>query len=693
MTNFNRPESNRGHKQSSRSPLFAATLLSTSLLCASVLFSAPSVYAQQAQQVQYSVNLQSVDIQEFINTVSSSLNKTIIIEPGVKGKITVRSYETLSAEQYYQFFQSVLEVHGYALVDAGNGVMKVIQGKKAKMVAVRVADGQTPGEGSEVVTWVMPLKNVPVHEMSPILRQLNDTDGSVVHFAPSNVLLLTGRANNVEKLVDIASRIDREGGKQVDIVQLNHASAVDMARILMALEQESGKKVKGVSLSIVPDEAGNRLVLSGTNSQISHARRIISRLDAEQKSYGNTRVFYLKYAKAEEIKPVLEGVGQTVVDEKGAALKRNFNINVHAQTNAVVVTAQPDMMKVLDQVIRQLDIRRAQVLVEAIIVEVFDGEGITLATQFASRSGGVVQFANGNAVPIGQIGLGLANAREKKGTTVVSENGTVTKNPDTPGDYTALANAISALSGGAFAVTSGDWAMLLQAVSNSTKSNVLATPSLMTLDNEQASFLVGDEVPTLTGATSSENNDNPFQTIERKDVGIKLEILPQVNEGDSVKLNITQEVSKINGTTPVDITFSTRQVQTAVMVGSGDTVIIGGLIDDDVQQSVSKVPLLGDIPGIGALFRSTSSTTTKRNLMVFIRPTIVRDDNVLAEISGQKYSFIRARQVAEQESGIALMPDAEVPVLPEDMSGQINHKQLLDEARHRLNDDEVGNAG
>ncbi|CAM3438377.1 type II secretion system secretin GspD [Parendozoicomonas haliclonae] len=674
----------RPDTRASRSPRSFRSLIAASLLFTSAALSVPAFSAPTANnlngEVQFSVNMQGVDIGEFITTVSSSLNKTIILDPAVKGRITVRSYEDLSAQQYYQFFLSVLEVHGYAVIDAGDGVLKVIQGKKAKTSAIPVVDSNSQIAGSEVVTWVMPLHNVPVQEMSPLLRQLNETDGSVVHYAPSNVLLLTGRADNIEKLVEIASRIDQAGGHITDILALKYASATDMARILLTLENEKGGKRQGQSLSVVPDEVGNRLILSGTKDQISRARHIIGRLDAEQQNYGNTRVFYLKYAKADELKPVLDGVGQTVLEEKGSATKPKFSINIHGQTNALVVTAQPDMMKALEQVIRQLDIRRAQVLVEAIIVEVYDGDGITLATQFASKSAGVVQFNNGTAVPIGTIGAGLIQARGEKGSTIVNSDGTTTHNPDKNGDYSALASALSSLSGGAFAVSSGDWAMLLQAVSNTTTSNVLATPSLMTLDNQEASFMVGDEVPTLTGSTASSDNDNPFQTIERKDVGIKLEILPQVNEGDSVKLNITQEVSKVNGTTPVDVTFSTRQIKTSVMVGSGDTIILGGLIDEDVQQSESKVPLLGDIPFIGALFRSTSSSTVKRNLMVFLRPTIVRDDSLLTDISGQKYSLMRARQLEERANGVRLMPNAITPVLPENASNQ----QLLEEARRRI---------
>lgn len=624
---------------------------------------------------QYSASFQNTKIQEFVNTVSANLNKTIILDPAVQGSITVRSYDTFDEVQYYQFFLSVLEVNGFAVVEQGNGVLKVIRDKEAKTRAIRVADDSNPGKGDEMVTWVMQVRNVPVRELSPILRQLNDNAGNIVHYTPSNVLLLTGRAGNVERLVNIVQRIDRAGGKSIEIIPLTYGSAAEMARIIKTLGLESSAtKGGGDELSVVADDEGNRLIVSGRAEQILRIRKLVARLDQEQKSTGNTRVFYLKYSNAEDIKPVLDGVGKTVNMEKtsgstaGSGASR-FSIDIHKQTNSLVVTARPDMMKILETVIQKLDIRRAQVLVEAIIVELTDGDGINLSLQLMGENGGIMQFQNGSSAPISNVVYGMKAARDKPGSTIdsIDSNGNriTTKNPSTPGDYSVLAKALSGVSGAAFTISSGDWSALLQAVTRSAKSNVLATPSLVTLDNEEASFVVGDEVPTLTGSTSGANNSNPYQTIERKEVGIKLNIKPQINEGNAVKLLIEQEVSNINGSTPVDVTFATRKVKTSVMVGSGDTVVIGGLIDKDVQESVSKVPLLGDIPLLGALFRSTKSAVKKRNLMVFIRPTIVRNDAMLANISGQKYSLIRAWQLDRQEQGIALMPGEDVPLLPE----------------------------
>ena len=643
------------------------------LLCINPVFAA-----------EYSASFENADVSEFVNTVSAALNKTIILAPEVRGNITVRSYDTLNAEQYYQFFLSVLEVHGFAVVE-NNNITKVIPSKNAKTSAIKVGNEDNPGVGDEFITWVLPVSNVPVRELSPLLRQLNDNAGNVVHYDPSNILLLTGRSSNVQRMADIVRRVDQAGNRSFAVIALEHASAAEMERIITTLTREGDSK-SSRQATVVADERSNRLIVSGDSRQIQQTTRLVNRLDAEQKSTGNTRVFYLRYARAEDIREVLEGVGQTVLAEKessGSAARQNaqnFSINVHDQTNAVVVTAQPDMMSTLENVIKQLDIRRAQVLVEAIIVEVADGDGVNLSFQLANKNGSsLIQFSDGRTVPIGDIMYGLKEAETKPGNTIVDGDKTI-ENPEQPGDYSKLAEALSGISGAAFSVTSGDWTGLLQAVMSSSQSNVLSTPSLMTLDNEEASFIVGNEVPTLTGSTSSSNNDNPYQTVERREVGVKLNVKPQINEGDSVILDIVQEVSAINGQTNVDITFAKREVRTSVMARSGDTVVIGGLIDEDVQESESRVPILGSIPLIGRLFRSTSSSVSKRNLMVFIRPTIIREDGILNDISGKKYSLMRARQLDRREDGIRLMPDHQSPVLPEKLSNE----DLLNKAREYL---------
>jgi general secretion pathway protein D len=607
-----------------------------------------------ALATEYSASFKNADINEFINIVGKNLKKTIVLDPTVRGSINVRSYDLLNEKQYYQFFLNVLEVYGFATVEMDNGIIKVIKAKDAKVSAIPVVDDGSEFSGDQMVTRVVPVTNVSVRELAPLLRQLNDNagGGNVVHYDPSNVIMITGRAAVVNRLVEIIQRVDKAGDQKVDIVKLKYASALEMVKIISAIQQPAaGSKSTTPSIlkpRLVADERTNSLIISGEPKTRARIVKLVESLDDELKNSGNTRVFYLKYAKAEEVVGVLKGVSKTIeknADSKSASKSSTLSIEAHEGTNAIVVSAQPALMSSLGSIIRQLDIRRAQVLVEAIVVEVSESDGINLSTQFATPHGGT-QFHD-NGVTTGEI---VASAYQLK---------------NDEDDLSGVVSALGKVAGGIVGITDSDWGVVLQAISSTAGSNILATPSLTTLDNQEASFIVGDEVPVLTGSTSSATNDNPFQTIERKDIGIKLKVTPQINEGDAVQMVIEQEVSTIKGETSVDIIFATRAVKTTVLAKSGETVVIGGLIDEQVSETVDKVPLLGDIPLLGYLFKSTISSTEKRNLMVFIRPTIIRDDQTMTDLSTRKYSLIRKVQQAQREDGINLMPNSLAPVLPE----------------------------
>ncbi|WP_442871225.1 type II secretion system secretin GspD [Agarivorans sp. 3_MG-2023] len=661
---------------------------------------------------EYSANFKGADISEFITTVGRNLNKTIIVDPAVRGKVNVRSYDLLTEEQYYQFFLSVLDVYGFAVIDMPNGVTKVVRAKDAKAGAIPVVDRDDQAIGDEMVTRVVAVKNVSVRELAPLLRQLNDNagGGNVVHYDPSNVIMLTGRAAVVNRLVEIIRRVDKAGDQEVDIIRLKFASAGELVRIIESLTASTGGKGAAASLlipKVVADERTNSIVVSGEPSARARIVRLVAKLDSELETYGNTRVFYLKYAKAADLVDVLKGVSETVAAEAAGGGKKtnssssrgNFSIEAHEDTNTLVITAQPDNMRTLEGVINQLDIRRAQVNVEAIIVEVAEGDGISLGVQWATKAGGT-QF-NDAGVSISEIGAGIYDAQPTEGTTIISgsgDNQNTTINPDTPGDISGLASALAKISGAAFGFYGADWGVLVQAAANDSRSNLLATPSITTLDNKEAFFTVGEEVPVLTGSASSSSNDNPFTTVDRKEVGIKLKVTPQINEGNAVQLTIEQEVSKVQGQTSVDVVFAKRQLQTTVLVDSGDTIVLGGLLDDQIEESESKVPLLGDIPVLGHLFRSTNSKKVKRNLMIFIRPTIIRDSVTMQNISSRKYSQIRAQQLLREELGVALMPETKVPVLPEfnstdDVSPEVQeYIDFLKEKNERLKKEEADKA-
>lgn len=627
---------------------------------------------------EYSPNFKGTEITEFINVVSKNLRRTIIVDPNVRGKITVRTYDPLNQEQYYQFFLNVLSVYGFAVVEMPSGVLKVVRDKDAKTSNIPVVDGQL-FNGDEMITRVVPVYSVPVRELAPILRQLNDQagGGNVISHDPSNVMMLTGRAAVVNRLVEIIERVDKAGDREVEIVKLRFASASEMVRIIESINNSQGKQNTPANLEpkIVADDRTNSVIVSGDIKARKRIIQLITRLDKELESNGNTRVIFLKYAKAEDLVKVLQGVSASIAaEEQGTANKnrrrsnnRDISIEAHVDSNALVITAEPDMMASLEEVIRQLDVRRAQVQVEAIIVEMFEGDGTTLGIQWASEAGGGQQFTNG-LVPIGSLGVAIDRARDETITSNVigSESGTVTPISETrEGDTSLLASLLGNVNGFLVGAVKDDWGAVLQAVSSDTNSNILATPHLTTMDNEEAFFIVGQEVPIITGSTSSSNNSNPFQTVDRKEVGIKLKVTPQINEGDAVQLIIEQEVSSVSGATSVDISINKREIKTTVMADDGGTIVLGGLIDEDVQESISKVPLLGDIPVFGNLFKSTTTSKRKRNLMVFIRPTIIRDGITMNTISHRKYNFIRAEQLKREEDGIPLMPLTDTPVLPE----------------------------
>nr|WP_072093499.1 type II secretion system secretin GspD [Dickeya fangzhongdai] len=646
---------------------------------------------------EFSASFKGTDIQEFINTVSKNLNKTVIIDPTVRGTISVRSYDMMNEGQYYQFFLSVLDVYGFSVVPMDNGVLKVIRSKDAKSSSIPLANNEQPGIGDELVTRVVPLNNVAARDLAPLLRQLNDNAGAgtVVHYEPSNVLLMTGRAAVIKRLVDIVNTVDKTGDREMVTVPLTYASAEDVAKLVNDLNKSDEKNALPSTMlaNVVADGRTNSVVVSGEENARQRAVEMIRQLDRKQVVQGGTKVIYLKYAKALDLIEVLAGNGTSGNRNSSSNASRpssprsssssNSNSNsgsssnsssgsssssssssmgfgsafgstsssggrtitiqgkevtvrAHDQTNSLIITAPPDIMRDLEQVINQLDIRRPQVLVEAIIAEIQDADGLNLGIQWANKRAGMTQFTN-TGIPISTAVIGTDQFRS---------DGTLT---------TAYASALSSFNGITAGFYRGNWSMLLTALSSDSKNDVLATPSIVTLDNMEATFNVGQEVPVLTGSQTT-SADNIFNTVERKTVGIKLRVKPQINEGDSVLLQIEQEVSSVadsNSSTnsSLGVTFNTRTVNNAVMVTNGETVVVGGLLDKTAVETNNKVPLLGDIPWLGSLFRSKSQTVSKRNLMLFLRPSIIRDPRQFQEASINKYRSFNNEQQLQRGEG------------------------------------------
>ena len=642
------------------------------------LFLAASI-SMSVAAVEYAANFKGTDINEFINIVGKNLNKTIIIDPNVRGKVNVRSYELMDEALYYQFFLNVLEVYGYSAVEMDNNIIKIEKSSDAKKSNVPLITADSQALGDMMITRVVRVKNVSVQELGPLVRQFSDQKdgGHVANFNAANVMMLTGHAASVNRLVEIIRSVDQAGDKRVDIVKLKFATADDVVSVVENIYKDSGKGSVPEFLipKVVADGRTNSVIVSGEGQARTRAIELIKRLDGELESQGNTKVFYLNYAKAEDLVKVLQGVSKSLAEDTqgGATKSRSSNkndtsIEAHPDSNSLVITAQPDTMRSLESVIARLDIRRAQVLVEAIIIEVMEGDGVNFGLQWISEEGGMLQFNNGTTVPVGALAVAAEQARDKTITKSIigTESGTVTEYDETTeGDYGPLASLLGGINGLAMGVIKNDWGAIVQAVSTDTNSNILATPSITTMDNEEASILVGQEVPIITGSQTGSNNTNPFQTVERQEVGIKLKVTPQINDGSAVQLTIEQEVSSVSGATAVDISVNKRAIKTTVMADDGGMVVLGGLIDEDVQESVSKVPLLGDIPILGHLFKSTNTTKRKRNLIVFIRPTIIRDGVSMNKLSFNKYNFIRGEQFKKREDGINLMPMSDTPILPE----------------------------
>jgi len=619
-------------------------------------------------------NLKDADITAVIGTVSEITGRNFIVDPRVKGKVTIISSRPMEKEEIYQVFLSVLEVYGFAAVPEGKAI-KIIPAANAKQSATRVATNARPGSGDEFVTRVIELENVSAAQLVPILRPLVPQEGHLVAHPDSNLLIISDRASNIERMIKIIQRLDQPTTGDIEIVTLKHASAVEIVRILQSLEQQgaTGGAAPGrigpasEKPIMIADERTNSILLGGGRSGRLRLLAIISHLDTPLETGGNTHVVYLRYAKAKELAPVLSGLGETIEkDKKGGAAaaapaakagaaKTSLNIQADESTNALVITAPPDTFKSLQAVIRQLDVRRAQVMVEAVIAEVTSDKLAELGIQWA-----VDATPSGNG-PAGVTNFGGADR------SIVQIGGAIAQNT-APVVGTGLSLAIGRFSKNS---SSTNFAALLNALAQDAGTNVLATPNLMTLDNQEAEIVVAQNVPFVTGSftTTADTSSNPFQTIQRQDVGLKLKITPQINEGDAVKLDIEAEQSRLDPTAQstsgaVDLVTTKRSIKTSVLVNDGGMVVLGGLIQDDMRDTEQRVPGLGDLPLIGALFRYRSSTAVKTNLMAFLRPLIVRDADQANFIAGNKYNYIRSRQLEEREREVGVLPKSASPLLP-----------------------------
>jgi len=639
-------------------------LAATMLISGSVaLAQSPAFDAGEPAPVQPGtqvLNLKEADITSFIGLVSEATGKNFIVDPRVTGKVTVISQTPLGQNELYDVFLSVLRVNGFAAVPAGK-VIKIVP------EAAALQDGAISSGGNDVlVTRVIDLKHIAPADMVQVLRPLAPQSAQLLAHPGSSSLIIIDRAGNVARLESIVRRLDQSSESEIEVMALNHASAAEVVRTLTLLQPAN----EAAGNKIAADERTNSVLIAGDRSRRLRLKALVTNLDTPLNGGDSTQVIYLSYANAEQLVPILEAslgslLGQEGVVREGATTT-SF-IRAHKDTNALIITAPPSAIRELRNVIRQLDIRRAQVLIETIIAEVNDQTARELGIQWQATSSDFSDegFIGGTNFP-GSTGtggiFGVSQDPRILGASGGLNIGYILGSAALPGSDTEF------LQIGALA----------KALTGDNRTNVLSTPSTITLDNQEASLSVGQEVPFLTGQYSNSsttggggvgsNNGvvNPFQTIDRKEVGLKLKVTPHVNDGDAVVMEIDLEVSSLAPNTQgaVDLITNSRKLTTRVLVPDGALLVLGGLTSEEVRESVQKVPGLGDIPLLGNLFKNRSTVKERRNLMVFLRPTIARDGITEAAISSEKYNFIRAEQLRAREETDGLIRKDDIPLLP-----------------------------
>jgi general secretion pathway protein D len=569
----------------------------------------------------------------------------------------------MTPDAFYEAFLSILEVHQLAAMQSGD-IIKIIPNATARQYAGPLGTGGAAG-ADDIVTQVIQVQNVGAAQLVPILRPLIPQFGHLAAHPGSNMLIISDRAANVTRMINIIRRIDMSSDDDIEVVPLQHASSSEVVRVLTALTQQPRADGAPVSTSLVADARTNSVLIGGDKADRLRLRTLIAHLDTPLEDGGDTQVRYLRYADAEELATKLQQHFQGQVSAAGAGgtptptpgQPSEVSVWADTQTNAIVVTAPPKMMRSLMQIVDKLDIRRAQVLVEAIIVEVRADRvaelGVTWAIQDA---GSTTPTAATNFPSFGPGVVQIAGAQAGGG--------------DTTTDPTALIGEGITFGIGRLSDTGISFAAVLRALEGNADTNIISTPSLVTTDNEEASINVGQEVPFVTGSFTNTGGNigsvNPFQTIQREQVGVKLTITPQINEGDSLLLEISQEISNIaqsvEGAT--DLITNERIVETTVIVDDRQVLVLGGLLEDVLRESEQRVPILGSIPVLGALFRSQTTDKVKTNLLVFIRPTILRDAATISTETNAKYNLIKDILDKTNQDGINLMPDEEGFALP-----------------------------
>ncbi|WP_413793705.1 MULTISPECIES: type II secretion system secretin GspD [unclassified Pseudomonas] len=587
----------------------------------------------QAEETQWQLAMNNAELRDVVEEFSAILGKTVVLDPRVSGRITVMSREALDREGVRRLFYSVLDAHHFTVIDEGERIL-ITPVSDAKTRA-GVVDGQS-ATPSQFVTRVLDLQSSIAADVAGLIRPLVSANGYVGPSVSSNALVVTDTAANVQRIAGVVRQLDSGRNRNHVVVRLQHALAGDIAPLM---EASGGKREGDTAGVVIADARSNRLVVIGTPTVRQRLVELARTLDVPAAaSQDNARVIRLRHSDAKQLAEVLEAVGQdrkttpALSGQRDSAVASPFMIKADESQNALVLIAEPAQVRTIENIVRELDQPRAQVLIHAAIVEVTGDISEALGVQWGLKSGsatGAINFP-GTDIPI--IGLDLDKLDKTKES--------------------------------AFLRLGGDrFGALVSALASNAHSNLLSTPSLLTLDNQEAEIIVGQNVPFKTGsyATSGNGADNPFTTVERKDVGISLKVKPYINEGSTLRLEVEQEVSDIapsvSGVDSSDLITNKRALKSTILADDGEIIVIGGLIRDSVRTQQSGVPVLRSIPYLGALFRWNRDTQTKSNLMVFLRPTIVRSNEDLAEVSRQRYDALRAlSKPGSRENNSLLLP-------------------------------------
>jgi general secretion pathway protein D len=585
-------------------------------------------------QETFILNYEDVDIKKVTQDIAQFSKKTIILDPRVKGKITIYSNANLDRDQVWNVYLRTIQVNGFSTISE-NGFLRVIPENEA------TRDKTSNYSSGDFETAVIPLINRSTEEILPMIKPITGRQAHLSSIPSVNSILLVDRSSNVERIRNLLIDLDKNNVAKITTIKLENLSSIEAVRILDRLKTQNNPTIN--NFVAIPFTPSNSVILSSNDFVAKNIRSTLNSLDKDITSDDTTDVIYLKYAKAEDVAPILNSIASTFVSETEGS---KTVITHHEKTNSLIISSAEENLNSIKNIIAKLDIRRAQVLVEAIVVDL---------SEKAAKSLGVDTIYTGgddDSIPIGVTRF------SGTGPDLLSIAGASDDDTNVTLTTTAISSLLNTqgLVAGFGDMTAGEnnFVGIINAIASDTDSNILSTPSILAMDNEPARLFIGQEIPITTGESLGTNNSNPFRTTSRQEVGIELEITPQIDEGTSVILNIKQGVSGIAGVAQsgTDLITNKREIETTVLVDNNQIIVLGGLIDEDVQEVVSKVPILGSIPLLGKLFQSSSKTTSKKNLMVFLKPTILIDSNTAQEISLEKYNFIKAQQELDENEDI-----------------------------------------